>query len=84
MRHWHLVMLAFTFSLLMGAPSVPPTLTTPVTPLTAAEACGEKRRAGRRGTPDLGRDLAPGAAMALSLGSCAAILAALVECRAAA
>lgn len=41
-RHWHLVMLAFTFSLLMGAPAAPLARTTPAAPLTPAEA-GEKK-----------------------------------------
>lgn len=67
-RHWHLVMAAFTFSRLMGSPPAPLAVTTPATPLPAAEAGGEKRRAGRRETPDLGDNLAHGAPMALSLG----------------
>lgn len=79
-RHWHLVMLAFTFSLLMGSPPALQTLTTRVAPVPAAEADGKKRRRGRRETADLGRDLARGAPMALSLGASAALLAALVEC----
>ena len=78
MRHWHLVMLAFTFSLLMGSPPASPVLTTPAAPLTPAEAGGEKRRTGRRGTDYLGRNLATGAPVALSLGSYTALLAAVV------
>ena len=79
MRHWHLVMLAFTFSLLMGSPPAPPAMTAPAAPLPPAEAVGKKRRAGRWGTLDLGHDLAHGAPMALSMGACAALLATLVE-----
>jgi hypothetical protein len=80
MRHWHLVMLAFTFSLLMGSPPASQVLPPSTAPLIPFEAGGEKRRTGRRGTPDLGRDLAYGAPMALPLGSGTALLAALVEC----
>jgi SRSO17 transposase len=83
-RHWHLVMLAFTFSLLMGSPPAPTAVTTPAAPLTPAEAGGKKRRAGRRETSDLGRDLAHRAPMALSLGPFTTLLAALVECGSAA
>src|SRR5262249_3045189 len=42
-RHWHLVMLAFTFSLLAGAPAPPeaaPTATAPPPPPTGAAAGG--------------------------------------------
>ena len=46
-RHWHLVMLAFTFSLLMGSPPAPQASTTPAAPLTAAEAVGGKKGRGR-------------------------------------
>src|SRR6516225_3142653 len=66
-RHWHLVMLAFTFSLLMGSPPASQASTTPAASLTATEAAGEKRGTRRRETADLGRNLAPGARMALSL-----------------
>ena len=76
-RHWHLVMLAFTFSLLKGAPPAPQTSTTPAAPLPADEAVGKKRGTRRRETADLGCDLARGAPMALSLGPRAALLAAL-------
>ena len=76
-RHWHLVMLAFTFSLLMGAPPAPQASTPPAAPQTADEAAGKKRGTRRRETADLGRDLACGAPMALSLGARAALLAAL-------
>jgi hypothetical protein len=76
-RHWHLVMLAFTFSLLMGSPPAPHASTPPATPQTADEAVGKKRGTRRRETADLGRDLACGAPMALSVGSRAALLAAL-------
>src|SRR5215472_7841948 len=67
-RHWHLVMLAFTFSLLMGSPPTPQASTTPAAPLPAAEAVGKKRGTRSRETADLGRDLACGARMALSVG----------------
>jgi SRSO17 transposase len=80
LRHWHLVMLAFTFSLLLGSPPTCQALPTPAAPLTPAEAGGEKRRAGRRGAHYLGRDVAQGAPMVMSVGAVAALLAALVEC----
>src|SRR5262249_44453973 len=83
-RHWHLVMLAFTFSLLVGSPAIPPAVTTPATPPTSVEAGGKKRRAGRRETFGLGGDLAYRAPMALSLGPVAPLLAAVVERRSAA
>jgi SRSO17 transposase len=76
-RHWHLVMLAFTFSLLMGSPPAPQASTTAAAPLTADEAVGKKRGTRRRATADLGRDLACGAPMALPLGPSTALLAAL-------
>jgi hypothetical protein len=71
-RHWHLVMLAFTFSLLMGSPPAPHASTPPAAPQTADEAVGKKSGTRRRETADLGRDLACGAPMALSLGPYAA------------
>jgi hypothetical protein len=51
-RHWHLVMLAFTFSLLMGSPPAPQASTTPAAPLTTDEALGEKRGTRRRETAE--------------------------------
>jgi hypothetical protein len=47
-RHWHMVMLAFTFSLLMGSPSAPQASTTPAAPLPADEAV-EKKEGPERG-----------------------------------
>lgn len=70
-RHWQLVMLAFTFSLLVGVSPAPPD----------AAGAGGKRRARVRGAGRLERYLAPGARLALPLGAPAAVLAALVACR---
>ena len=85
-RHWHLVMLAFTFRLLVGA-LPPPTTAAPITALPSAtpeQAAGEKMRhrvRRRRGAGRLGRHAAPRAGVALPLGTAAGVLAALVEQR---
>jgi SRSO17 transposase len=72
-RHWHLVMLAFTFSLLQEAPA-PGWLRA----AQSSEHAGEKIR-----TPDrVAGDLAAGPELALSLGTDHALLAALVPCAA--
>jgi hypothetical protein len=74
-RHWQLVMLAYTFSLLVGA----------VPPSTGETAGGEKiseryqRRV--RGAGRLERGVTPSAGVALPLGTAAAVLDALVERR---
>ncbi len=41
-RQWHRVLLAFTFSLLMGSPAAPPAVIHPASPLPPAEAGGKK------------------------------------------
>jgi SRSO17 transposase len=91
-RHWQLVLLAFTFSLLMGAPpasaSTAPSLA-PSVPSAAPEPEDGKKITARRPTKPLsdaranrvGRDAAPGAELAVPLGTAAALLATLVEHR---
>jgi len=90
-RHWQLVLLAYTFSLLVGTlPTAPPPLVAPAaassvstsrSPSPAQAATG----GGKIGTSSLsgglGRDAAPGAELALPLGTAAALLATLVEGR---
>jgi SRSO17 transposase len=89
-RHWQLVMLAFTFSLLVGAlpePSPPLTSAAPTADppsATPEQAAGEKMRhrvRRRRGAGRLGRHAAPGAGVAVPVGTAAGVLAALVEHR---
>jgi SRSO17 transposase len=83
-RHWQLVMLAYTFSLLVGSlphtAATEPAMTSPAADLPASRSAGEKirtSRSPRRVEPDA----APRAGMALPLGSAAALLDALVERR---
>jgi Transposase DDE domain len=91
-RHWHLVMLAYTFSLLVGA--VPTSTGAAPPPPSSAEAetaAGKKIRATTtdqsthrqriRGAGRLERHAAAGAQLALPLGSAAGILATLVQQR---
>jgi SRSO17 transposase len=88
-RHWQLVMLAYTFSLLVGAvpTSTSETLASPPSSSSLETGAGEKisapagghgrrrvRRAGR-----LERHPAAGAQLALPLGSAAGVLATLVQ-----
>jgi SRSO17 transposase len=86
-RHWQLVMLAFTFSLLVGAlPERSPTSTAPtaaaLTPTATADtAAGGKIRHRIRGAGRLERHAAPGAGVAVPVGTAAGVLAALVEHR---
>ena len=85
-RHWQLVMLAFTFSLLVGAlPDGAARDTTP-SPADATRECvgwGKIRASGaRRGARRVGRDAALGAELALPLGAAAAVLEAVVTRRA--
>jgi SRSO17 transposase len=89
-RHWQLVMLAFTFSLLVGALPTPspqsasgPTATMGMSSTAAPsdEAAGGKIRRRIRGPGRLGRDPAPGAGMVMPLGTPAGLLATLVEHR---
>jgi SRSO17 transposase len=84
-RHWQLVMLAFTFSLLVGALPQPESAAT--APAASAElAAGGKITPRRRvrGAGRLARHLAPGASLAVPVGTPAGLLAALVEQRPAA
>jgi hypothetical protein len=84
-RHWQLVMLAFTFSLLVGALPEPSLTRTALTatalkPSAPADAAaGEKRRHRIRGAGRLERHAAPGTGVAVSVGTTAGVLAALVE-----
>jgi SRSO17 transposase len=74
-RHWQLVMLAYTFSLMIGA--VPPS-----PPGTAdGKKIGDHQRRRVRGAGRLERHAAPGPRVALPMGSAAALLVALVERR---
>jgi hypothetical protein len=91
-RHWQLVILAYTFSLLVGAvPSSEAPASAPSSSAAPPEtAAGKKirtssgtgeRRQQVRGAGRLERHAAPGAQLALPLGSAAALLATLVEHR---
>lgn len=84
-RHWQLVLLAYTFSLLVGAA---PTAPAP-DPSAPAEATGGGKIGPRpyprvRGAGRLERHAAPGTQLALPLGTAAALLDALVQQRPAA
>ena len=86
-RHWQLVMLAFTFSLLVGAIPTSPSGTTARLSSVPAETAGKKisgisatpARRRVRGAGRLERHPAVGAQLALPLGSAAGVLATLVE-----
>jgi Transposase DDE domain len=91
-RHWQLVLLAYTFSLLVGAaPSVATTVSSPSPPRTTPSPDPEATGGGKirpdseqrhvRGAGGLGGDVALGAQLALPLGAAAALLEALVEHR---
>jgi SRSO17 transposase len=93
-RHWQLALLAFTFSLLVGAlpagvPSAldaPSDATIPDADRPQSVPAGGKIRATQRprqvrGAGRVDPDAAPGAGVALPLGSAAALLEALVERR---
>jgi SRSO17 transposase len=83
-RHWQLVMLAFTFGLLVGAvPSSLPETTAGgkigTRPRHRVRGAGRARRASR--SRHLEPGAAPGAGMVVPLGSAAGVLATLVERR---
>ena len=89
-RHWHLVVLAYTFSLLVGAlpqgAGAAPATTPPAADPPASGSAGGKIRASRasrasRPPRRVEPDAAPSAGMALPLGSAAALLETLVERR---
>ncbi len=87
-RHWQLVLLAYTFSLLVGALPVTPASTVVASPSPAAEATGGGKIGPRpsprvriRGAGRLERHAAAGAQLALPLGTAAALLDALVARR---
>jgi SRSO17 transposase len=77
-RHWQLVLLAYTFSLLVGA--LPPSHEE----TADGEKIGASQRRRVRGAGRLDRHAAPGAGVALPVGSAAAVLETLVEHRPAA
>jgi len=85
-RHWQLVMLAFTFSLVVGAvPTSPPVASPSCTPQpTGGGKITTSRHPRGQRTDRVGRDAAPGTELALPLGSAAALLEALVVRRPAA
>jgi SRSO17 transposase len=68
-RHWHLVMLAYTFSLLVGAQQTPP-------PAPSPQTGGGGKIAAASG---LAGHLAPGTDLAVPMGSPAHLLAAMVD-----
>jgi SRSO17 transposase len=68
-RHWHLVLLAYTFSLLVGVPSAPP----------EEAGAGGKIGARRRGARRLERHAPERARLAVPLGPAPALLAAVVD-----
>jgi SRSO17 transposase len=78
-RHWQLVMVAFTFSLLMG--SSPPRQTSSAPPMQTAADGGKKGGRYRR-ADHLGSHAATSTAMVVSLGTAAELLATVVECSA--
>ena len=90
-RHWQLVLLAYTFSLLVGAlPAPPPQAALPpdapagASPVAAPldGAAGEKKGpATQRSAGHLARDVTPGPLLALPVGTAASLLATLVEQR---
>jgi SRSO17 transposase len=85
-RHWQLVLLAYTFSLLVGAvPTAPPTpavvASATASPSDHASTGGGKIGARRVTTSGVGGHAAPGTELALPVGTAAALLDALVEQR---
>jgi SRSO17 transposase len=85
-RHWQLVLLAYTFSLLVGAvPTAPPEpaacSSSASSSTDQASTGGGKIGARRVITGSVGRDTAPRPELALPLGTAAALLATLVERR---
>jgi SRSO17 transposase len=85
-RHWQLVLLAYTFSLLVGtvptAPPEPVASSSPASSSTHQTATGGGKIGARRvNTGGMGRDTAPRPELALPLGTAAALLATLVQQR---
>jgi SRSO17 transposase len=79
-RHWQLVMLAYTFSLLVGAVPPSPQETADGGKIGADQLAASQRHRVRE-AGRLERGVAPGARVAVSLGSAAALLVALVDLR---
>lgn len=76
-RHWQMVMLAFTFSLLMGSPPSVAASSPPSVSVSAEkETKGGRHQRADRG----GRHAATSAAMVVSLGTAAEVLAPVVAC----
>ncbi|HEV2457402.1 MAG TPA: hypothetical protein VGS80_03490, partial [Ktedonobacterales bacterium] len=85
-RHWQLVLLAYTFSLLVGvvptAPPAPAALSSsPLSSTDQASMGGGKIGTRRASAGGVGGHAAPGAQLALPLGTAAALLATLVDQR---
>jgi hypothetical protein len=86
-RHWQLVLLAYTFSLLVGAlppPAEPDSPSTTDQPEPSTDQAGKKTEHHSQATGHLARGAAPSAGVALPVGSAADLLATLVEQRPAA
>jgi SRSO17 transposase len=85
-RHWQLVLLAYTFSLLVGALPTPPTASQPISPSTSHESTGGGKIGARpsprvRGAGRLDRHAAAHPQLAVPVGTAAALLDALVARR---
>lgn len=88
-RHWQLVLLAYTFSLLVGTvPTAPPepAASSSAASSSADQAATSGGKIGARSSPrvttgGVGRDTAPGPQLALPLATAAALLDALVDQR---
>jgi hypothetical protein len=95
-RHWQLVLLAYTFSLLVGAvPTAPPEPASSASSASSSASSASSStdqvstsggKIGARSSPrvttgGVARDTAPGPELALPLGTAAALLATLVEQR---
>jgi hypothetical protein len=86
-RHWQLVMLAYTFSLLVGVvPSSPQEKAGggKIGAIQRGQVRGQRGQGKERGESRLERGVAPGARVVVPLGSAAAVLETLVERRPAA
>jgi hypothetical protein len=89
-RHWQLVLLASTFSLLVGAlpegaatplDAVPYDADTPASVSAGGKIRTNQHSSARRGTRRVERDAASGAGVVVPLGAAAAVLEALVDRR---
>jgi hypothetical protein len=86
-RHWQLVLLAYTFSLLVGTLPTATAPPAPATPSSSASSSTDQASTGggiigaRHNTGGVGLDPAPRPELAVPVGTAAAVLAALVEQR---